>query len=270
MGGRGAFAQRRAGVVAPRRNVKLASGGGGGATKDDAVNFINKSTANGDFPKLANFSQKKNVVDFSFDQFGKGGTIKIKDDNGRIFEGKFEGAGASRSTYSFKEGFVMKFDGLNGHPYGQQNREEVKAYKTLAPSVRSRVPKMVQAFNDVRVTNSSGTTRKVDILIMTRAKGGHDTGVKANSRQGARLEKRINQYISGMRKRGVNDMSVHTNGKGNIELHNIYYNAGAGKRLTLVDVGIGNQAVMRNVRRAEVLANRASKTARRKARRASK
>lgn len=262
MGGRGAWAQRNKLGRGDAAKVLNTAGGGGTADKD-AEDFINSAAAKGDFPKLANFSQK-NIVDFSFDQYGKGGTIKIKDDNGRVFTGKFEGAGASRSTYSFKEGFVMKFDGLNGHPFGKQNQQEVEAYKNLAPSVRRRVPEMVQAFNGVKVKNNAGTTRNVDVLIMTKAKGGHDTGVKANSPQGRRLMKRISQYRDGLRRRGVNDVEVYVNGAGNVQIHNVYYNrSGGGKRLTLVDVGIGNARLMREARVREVNAASARKSKRR-------
>lgn len=250
MGGRGAKMSRRTNPYSGRP-VTAGAGGGTANMNEETVQRILAGGDAGrkDFPNIENFSQK-NIVSFTFGNNGRGGTITIRDDNGRIFEGTFEGAGASRSTYSFKEGFVMKFDKLSGHGLGNQNRQEVEAYKELPPSIRRRVPEMVKAYNGVTVRNDSGLSRNVDVLIMTKAKGGHDTGVKANSKQGRRLMKRLGQYQRALENRGVHDVIAFER-NGNVYVHNVYYNRGSGKRLTLVDVGIGNKALMKKVKTQE-------------------
>ena len=199
-------------------------------------------------PEIKNFSQK-NIVSFS--GIDKGGTITIKDDNGNVFNGVHEGAGASRVTFAFKEGFVVKFDGLLPNRFadlkpGSQNAAEASAYAKLPGFLKKnavtgrgkdRVPELLAGYGTTSIKFDNGRTGKVNVNILTLAKGAHDTGISASSKKGKNLEKRLNQYIRGLRNRGVKDISVGQNSKGNVSIHNVYRDPKNGK-LTIVDSGL--------------------------------
>lgn len=229
IGGRGLWAQRRrvGGVVLSKIDAAISAGGGGAAAER------NVTARGGELPDIANFSQK-NIVSFDF-EMAKASTLTIKDDKGKIFEGKFEGAGASRVTYSFKEGFVIKFDGLQGSNY--QNKGEVDAYKTLKPYLKKRVPKLLASYSDVKIKTNANNPYTADIVLLTKAAGSHDTGIKDNTPKGRQLYKRLTQYVRILRDRGQRDFAIFQNNQGNIYLHNIYRNPKNGK-LTIVDLGI--------------------------------
>ena len=257
MGGRGARMSRRTNPYSSRPLTARLGGatvaGGGGAGE---VN-MNSAVGSANFPQIANFGNK-NIVDFNY-KLGKGGYIVIKDDKGRTFRGEYEGHGASRDTFGFKEGFVIKFDGLKNGVFrpGEQTKNEVEAYKNInkalirpagktprgaARAAKSRVPDLVSAHLNKTIKLPSGEVRKgVAIAIFSRARGGHDTGIKASTPKGKQLIKRVNQYIRALGKRGVRTtdfMVLPRWGKnGNIYLHNIYRDRKTGK-LTIVDLGI--------------------------------
>lgn len=255
MGGRGAYAQRR---KAGRINAKLAgtAGGGGGMSEANMVSSIG-ATGSTNFPQIKNFDAKTHIVDFKYNNASKTGTIKIKDDTGRIFTGKHEGAGVSRVTYAFKEGFVMKFDGLknadrkDGFGPGKQTKKEVDYYKNINSALvrpagksstgvsfkeKSRVPDLVASHVNKTMTIQGKTYTKVTVALFSKAKGGHDTKIKSNSRKGVQFEKRFRQWKAGLRKRGVNvsDFGIGTYGR-TITLHNVYFYKG---KLKIVDLGV--------------------------------
>lgn len=256
MGGRGAKMSRNTNPYSKRPLTKgagggtVAAGGGGNAALSEAV-----GTAS--FPQIKKFDAEKHIVSFNY-KLNSTGRITIKDDTGRIFKGVYEGHGASRDTFGFKEGFVIKFDGLKsgGFRPGQQTKEEVKVYKNINKALvrpagksstgvsfkqKSRVPDLVAAHFNKTIKLPSGEVRTgVAVSIMSKAKGGHDTGILASSKKGKQLIKRVRQYLSGLSKRGVNtnDIRVIPNGykTKNIYLHNMYRDRKTGK-IKIVDLG---------------------------------
>lgn len=256
MGGRGAKMSRRTNPYSSRPRTVA----GGGATQavssggGDVGMSLRSAAGAADFPEIASFSNK-NIVDFNY-KLDKSGTITIRDDRGRTYKGTYEGHGASRDTFGFKEGFVIKFDGLKPSFFGagRQTKNEVEAYKNLnkalirpagktptgaARKAKYRVPNLISAHFDKTIKLPNGTTRRgVAIAIFSKAKGGHDTGIRADSKKGINLMKRANQYIRGLSRRGVStgDFAVYTR-NGTVRLHNIYRDRKTGK-LTIVDLGL--------------------------------
>lgn len=252
MGGRGAWAQRNKLGRGDAAKV-LNTAGGGGSDLTDAQ-FVN-AVGSADFPQIKSFSQK-NIVDFNY-KLDKTGKITIRDDNGRIFKGVYEGHGASRDTFGFKEGFVIKFDGLKrgGFRPGVQTENELKAYANINKALqrpagktptgankaaKSRVPDLIAGYTGKKITLPNGDVKtNVAVAIFTRAKGGHDTGYKYYSKRGRQIRKRVSQYISALGRRGVStgDLSWGQGSNGNLRLHNIYFQKGTGK-LKVVDLGL--------------------------------
>lgn len=167
IGGRGAYAQRRGGAVAPRNVTNAAGGGGGDVELNSAPSSLGGGEAN-----LTNFT----VESVSFNSNArshsapnnKDGTLTIRDADGKLHTSIGVSSGSTRVTYEFAGGFALKFENLKSGGFKGQNAADVKAYNGIVKENQKYMARPLTSNRSIAV-KLNGRTKNVQVIAVERA-----------------------------------------------------------------------------------------------------